>query len=139
MIAQPQVAPGFYPGGGQASLLRSNGQQWLFQQQLNAAGKASIAVQLERIRAASYPFGASFQIYFTNSSGVAADPGTFEVDIQASDIDTDTQYSNLQVINSGLNASYSIGYEAPSFWAKFVRAYVKTLTNAVYVNVLVTR
>jgi len=143
------TAPGPYPGPGQAVLLRANENQWLFQQQLVPAGKsgvaganasASIAVMLERIKASTfYPFGVSVQIYFTDVNQAAADPGAFEIDVQTSDLDIDAQYSNISALTGGLNAAFSGRVELPSFWAKFLRVYVKTLTNAVYLNVLVTR
>src|SRR5260221_12527800 len=95
LAALPPVLPGIYPGAGLASLLRANSQQWLFQQQLIAAGNASIAVRLERIKMSYfYPFGCSLQIFFTNASGAAADPGAFEVDAQTSDIDRADQFCN---------------------------------------------
>jgi hypothetical protein len=150
--ASPPTQAGIYPGPGQAGLLRPNGQQWLFESQLIAAGgvsggagaygnnpSASIAVQLERIRGDFYPFGASFHIAFTNILGQPANPGTFEIDIQDSDIDIDTQYCTLSSLTGGLNAYYVGRIELPTFWGKFVRAYVKTLTNAVYTSVLATR
>src|ERR1700726_1165334 len=91
--ALPPVSPGIYPGAGQASLLRANSQQWLFQQQLIVAAQSSIAVQLERIKMSYfYPFGCSLQVFFTNSSGVASDPGAFTLNAQVSDIDTDAMY-----------------------------------------------
>src|SRR4051812_11609152 len=81
------ITPGLYPGPGQAALLRANEQQYLFQQQLIVSGQASIAVQLERIKSSFYPFACSVQIWFTDVNGAAANPGAFEVDAQASDID----------------------------------------------------
>jgi hypothetical protein len=150
--ASPIVQAGPYPGNGQAGLLRPNGQQWLFQKQMVPAGlvsggagaygnnpSASIAVQLERIRGDSYPFGASFHIEFTDVNGNPSNPGVFEIDIQDSDIDIDTQYCQLSSLTGGLNAYYVGRIELPTFWGKFVRAYVKTLTNAVYLSVLATR
>ncbi len=143
MQASPPVVPGIYPGGGQASLLRTNEQQWLFQNQAAPTPPyASIAVQLERIKSAFSQFGASFQIFFTNANGslVPANPGTFEIDIQTSDTDAnDASYVTIDTINSGLNASYVTRLELASFWAKYVRAKIVTLTNPVNVNVLVTR
>jgi hypothetical protein len=139
LTALPVPVPGLYPGGGKASLLRANAQQYLFQQQLVTSGQASIAVQLERIKSAGfYPFGVSMQIWFTDASGNAANPGTFEVDLQRSDVDADAQYS-VSVGVTALNTSFSTFIELPWLWAKFVRAYAKTVTNAVYLNVLVTR
>jgi hypothetical protein len=143
------TAPGSYAGSGQAVLLRANENQWLFQQQIVATNKsgvnganasASIAVLLERIKASNfYPFGASVQIYFTDVNQAAADPGAFEIDVQTSDIDVDAQYSNISALTGGLNAAFSGRVELPTFWAKFLRVYAKTITNAVYLNVLVTR
>lgn len=136
--ALPPVLPGIYPGAGQASLLRANGQQFLFRQQLIAAGNASIAVQLERIKMSYfYPFGASLQIWFTDINQAAADPGAFEVDAQLSD--NDVQYAD-GVGLTAVNATNRSGrIELPWLWAKFLRVNLKTLTNAVYSNVLVTR
>lgn len=130
-----------YGGGGAAILIRENQQKWLFQQEINVTARASIAVQLERIPRASYPWGVSFQIYFTDATGNPANPGVYEVDIQTSDIDQDAQYCTINSLigAGGLNASFAGRIELPSFYAKYVRAYVKTLTNAVYVSVLVTR
>jgi hypothetical protein len=153
--ANPPTSPGIYPGGGLAPLLRANERQWLFTQQAIKGGGsfltnvttlangsnpyASIAVQLERIKSAFYPFGASLQIFFTNSAGAAANPGTFEIDWQTSDIDIDSQYSTVSSLTGGLNASYSGRIELPTFWASFTRVYVATLTNPVYLNALLTR
>src|SRR6266436_6223840 len=119
--ALPPVSPGIYPGAGLASLLRANSQQWLFQQQLIVAGQSSIAVQLERLKASYfYPFGVSLQIFFTNSSGVAADPGAFEIDAQTSDIDTDAQYANTTGLTA-VNAGFAGRIELPWLWARFLR------------------
>lgn len=130
-----------YAGTGYAKLLRDNQQVFLFQQEINVTGRASIAVQLERINRSFYPWGASFQLYFTNVSGVAADPGAYEVDIQTSDIDQDIQYCTINALAGAgfLNASFVGRLELPNFYAKYVRAYVKTLTNGVYTSLLVTR
>lgn len=124
-----------YSGAGQAALLRTNQQVFLFNNEPILSGTASIAVQLERISRSSYPFGASFQLKFSGA------PGTFEVDIQTSDTDLDADYCNINTWNStaSLNTNNVGRIELPQFWAKFVRAYVKTLTNAVNVTVLVTR
>jgi hypothetical protein len=132
--------PGF-GGTGKASLLRDNQQKYLFQQETNVTGRASIALQLERINRSYYPWGVSFQVAFTNAAGAPADPGSFEIDIQTSDVDQDAQYCTINswVNDASLNASFVGRIELPSFYAKFVRAFVKTLTNSVYITVLVTR
>lgn len=139
MRGLPPQDPGVYAGPGIAALLKANEQQYLFQQQLITAGQSSIAVMLERIRGTFYPFGLSFQIWFTNISGAAANPGTFQMDIQDSDVDLDAQYSVISSLTGGLNAAFSGRVELPSFWARYARVNLKTVTNAVYSNVLVTR
>jgi len=131
------IAPGVYPGPGQAALLRANEQQYLFRQQLIAAGNASIAVQLERIKSAFYPFACSLQIWFTDVNGAAAAPGAFEVDAQTSD--NDVQYSDTTGLTAVNSTSQSGRLEFTLLWAKFIRVNVKTLTNSVYSNVLVSR
>ena len=94
----PGQPPGIYPGPALASLLRANESVWLFQNQFFPASGgggtsvntqanrsnpyASIAVQLERIKSAFYPFGFSLHCFFTNSSGAALNPGTIELDLQ---------------------------------------------------------
>jgi hypothetical protein len=148
--ALPPVNPGTYPGPGQASLLRSNGQQYLFRQQLVAAGgsavnganaSASIAIQAGRAKEHTYyQFAASIQIWFTDVNGAAAAPGTFEVDIQTSDVDIDGLYCNEQAITSVTgSAGDAARANLTLSWFTFIRVYVKTLTNAVYVNALLTR
>ena len=140
LAALPPVSPGIYPGAGLASLLRANSQQWLFQQQLIVAGQSSIAVMLERIKMSYfYPFGASLHIFFTDVNQVAAAPGAFEVDAQVSDIDVDAMYCNTTGLTAVSTTGQAGRIELPWLWAKFIRVNVKTLTNAVYSNVLVTR
>src|SRR4029077_10868010 len=115
LAALPPVSPGIYPGAGQASLLRANSQQFLFQQQLIAAGNASIAVQLERIKMSYfYPFGCSIQIWFTDVNGAAAAPGAFEVDAQTSD--NDVQYSDPTGLTAVNSRSQSGRLEFPWLW-----------------------
>jgi hypothetical protein len=139
MPASPQVAPGIYPGPGQASLLRPNQQQYLLQNTAINAGQSSIAVQLGRIQDA-YPWGASFHFQFVNASGAAANPGAFTLNIQTSDIDNDTQFVTEVAVTSGLNANYVGRVELPSFFAKFVRYNLGSIANSgVYLTGLVTR
>ncbi len=133
MQALPPQNPGVYPGSSQASLLRANEQQYLFQNQAIPAGQSSIAVQLERIKSSSYPFGVSVQIQFS------ADPGTFRVDVQDADLDTDASYVTMNSITAGLNSSFVGRLELPSLWTKYLRVQLVTRTNVVNTSVLVTR
>ncbi len=138
--ALPPVSPGIYPGAGQASLLRANSQQWLFQKQLVTSGQASIALQLERIKMSYYyPFACSFQIFFTDVNGAPANPGAIDIEVQTSDIDADAQFVNESGLTGGLNASFVGRVQLTLSWMKFVRVLATTVTNAVYLNVLVTR
>jgi hypothetical protein len=120
--------PGYQ--SGRASLLRTDQQKFLFQREPVAAGTASAAFQLERINRSFYPWGVSFQVAFTDVNGNPASPGSFEIDIQTSDIDQDLQYCTLNVLTTGLNASFVGRVEVPTLYGKYVRGYLKTLGNA---------
>lgn len=128
-----------YGGNAQATLLRENRQAFLFQQEANLSGVASIAFQPERNRR-SLPSGASFQIYFTDAFGNPANPGPLEIDIQDSDIDEDGQYCTVVAWNGNgsLNANFVGRVELPTVLGKYVRAFVKALTNPVFVTVQIT-
>jgi hypothetical protein len=122
-----------YAGTGQAKLLYENHQAFLFQNETVANGTSSIAYQLRRERGAFYPWGMSLELSFSGN------PGTFEVDVETSDTDIDTHYVTINTLTGGLNSSYVGRLELPSFWAKFVRVQVITLTNSVAITVLLTR
>lgn len=121
-----------YQGAGNAALLRSNRQAFLFNNETVAAGRASIAVQLERISHSSYPFGASFQVKFDGA------PGVFEVDIQVADTDADADYVTVATI-AAVSSNNVTRYDMTNLWPKFVRVFVTSLANAVHTTVLVTR
>ena len=74
-------------------------------------------------------------------NGNPANPGAFEIDVQTSDIDQDTQFCTINALSgaASLNANFVGRIELPSFFAKYIRVFVKSLTNAVYVTVLATR
>ena len=122
---------------GLAKLLYENQQAWLFggpgAYEALDAGISSVAFQLRRERGAFYPFGASFELAFNGA------PGAFEIDLQTADIDEDSHYVTLTNFSTGLNSSNVGRIELPSFWARFVRAKIVTLTNSVGIQLLVTR
>ena len=122
-----------YSGTAQAQLLYENRQVFLFENETVAAGTSSIAYQLRRERGAFYPWGISLEFWFS------ADPGAFEIDLQDADTDQDSHYVTVNAITTGLNASYVTRIELPSFYAKYVRVKLVTLTNAVNLSVLLTR
>jgi hypothetical protein len=122
-----------YPGADQAQLLYENRQAFLFQNETVAAGTASIAYQLRRERGAFYPWGMSLELSFS------ANPGTFEIDIETADTDDNAHYVTINTLTGGLNTFYVGRLELPSFWAKYVRAQVVSITNTVAVTILLTR
>jgi len=122
-----------YTNDSLAALIRDNQQKYLWNNETVAAGTASIAFQIERVNRSFYPWGISLEIFFSGA------PGAFEVDLQDADIDKDAHYVTVDQITTGLNASYVTRIELPSFYAKYVRVRLVTLTNAVNTSVLLTR
>lgn len=126
------ITPGLYPGTAKAQLLHINQQAILLQRTRITAGQASIAVQLERVKSSFYPWGGAAQVEFSGA------PGTFEIDIEASEDDREVSYVSIVTIvavNSNNVGRCAFGYT----WPKFVRAKVVTLTNDVQTTLLVTR
>ena len=122
-----------YAGAGSAKLLNTNSQTFLWNAERVPTSTASLAVQLERQKSAFYPNGVSIEIAFSGN------PGAFEVDIQTSDTDQDANYVTVNAVTANLNASNVARVERPDIYAKFIRAYLKTLTNNVNITVQVTR
>jgi len=123
---------GLYPGAGQAGLLRAGESVYLIQSQIITPTQATVAVQLERIKAGFfYPFGASFEVSFS------ANPGSFEVDFQTADTDNANYYVTIASLTGGLNSNYVGRIEVPSFWARYLRANIPTLANSSTVKVTI--
>ena len=128
------VAPGVYPGPGQAGLLRANEQQQLWSAQNLAAGTTtSIAVQLERRTGSFYPWGAAIEIAFSGA------PGTFEISVQFAETDKDANFVAVGSITA-VNSSNVGRYDMPNtVFPKYVRLFAKTFPNAVTANAIITR
>lgn len=132
---------GAYAGINQAKLLRENRQIFLWQNDVIPAGVAgspsnvslSLAVQLERVRSVSYPWGFSVEVAFSGA------PGTFEIDVMIADTDDPTHYVQFTTIAT-VNA-FNVGrVDVLTSWAKYVALYMKTLGNAgVAVTAQITR
>lgn len=123
-----------YPGTGKATLLDYNKQAYFWQAESPVAGTASVAYQLQRVQGNSYPWGCAVEVTFSGA------PGTFEVDVQAAETDTDASYISVATITA-VNAS-NVGRAdlTPAiFFGKFVRLFHKTFPNAVTTTALVTR
>jgi hypothetical protein len=133
MLADGEHKMPGYPGSSQAILIRDNQQLYLWNNESVRAGTASIACQVERVNRSFYPWGISLEIFFSGN------PGAFEVDLQDADIDQDSHYVTVDAITAGLNASYVTRIELPSFYTKYVRVKLVTLTNSVNISVLLTR
>ena len=132
---------GAYPGNGLANLIGYNRQGYLWDNAVVPAGASqgslSVAFQISRIDNAFYPWGLSFECWFSGA------PGTFEIDILGANNDigypTPGNYVQIGSINA-VNSSNVGRWDMPSYvWPKYVAAYMKTLGNAVTVTLQVTR
>lgn len=121
-----------YPGNGLAKLLYENKQEFLFFQEALVVGTPSKGVQLRRERGNFYPFGASFELFFS------ADPGVFAVDLQVADTDLDSHYISVATLDS-VNGSFVTRFDMTNLYPKYVRALPTAIANAVLANLQVTR
>jgi hypothetical protein len=126
-----------YAGTSQATLLRDNSQAYLWQNELITASgtlaqSLSLAFQLERVNRSFYPWGLSFEAWFS------AAPGAFEIDIMGANLDIATHYVQIGTITA-VNSSNVGRFDMPTnIWPKYVAGYLKTLTNAVQVTLQAT-
>lgn len=127
---------GAYEGVNQAKLLRENRQEFLWHNDTvpasAAVGSLSKAVQLERVRSVSYPWGFSVEVAFSGN------PGTFEVDVMVADTDNPNYFIPWTTITQ-VNATNVGRVDVLNSWAKYVALYMKTLGNAVTVTGQITR
>lgn len=121
-----------YPGNDLAKLLYENQQAFLWNNEVAVVGSASIAFQLRRERGASYPFGASFELFFSGA------PGVFEMDIQVADTDQDLRYITVATI-AAVNANNVTRYDMTNLYPKYVRGKLVALANVVNTTLQVTR
>lgn len=127
---------GFYAGTGKAQLANANSQNFMFNNDRPRPGtpnKAGLAFQLERQKSAAYPFGFAVELSFSGA------PGVFEVDIQGAENDQDSSYVNIGSPISAVNGSNVARFDGVSLYPKYVRPFVKTLTNDVQVTAVLTR
>lgn len=124
-----------YPGPGKARFINSNQQMLFWQNELVKAGTASVAFLLERQKSAAYPFGAAIEVSF------ASDPGFFEIDVQGAETDQDANYCQLGSGMTVANASFVCRFDlTPSlYYPRFVRLFLKSLTNLPVVTAVLTR
>jgi hypothetical protein len=129
-----------YAGAGKAQILRNNtqGTLWSIQDGSPAASTLTIAFLLERINRSYYPWGLSFEVTFSGN------PSTFEIDIMGADTDVAANYLELGSITTASGSTVSGAYVgrydmASNLWPKYVAAYIKTLTNAVNMTLVVQK
>ena len=128
-----------YQGVNQATLLRENSQVFLWQNETVPAsavnGSLSLAVQLERVRSVSYPWGFSVEVAFSGA------PGTFEIDVMGADTDNSIYFNKIGSISSANtgNVGRFDGIGSNITYPKYVALYMKTLTNTVTVTAQLTR
>lgn len=116
------------------------------------AGDIQVVWNAENVPAGINAASASVQValggpYGVGNSGIevsgffAADPGTFELDVQVADFDIDAQY---QTVANGNIASvdatrFTFHFDGPTVKARFARLLMRTLTNAVKVTASIGR
>jgi len=115
-----------------------NEQRNLWANENVAEGELSVAFQISRVTSTYYPWGLSFEVIFSG------DPGAFEIDIMGANSDNNFSYVQIGSItdaSGSIVAGQFVGrWDMPSnIWPKFIAAYMKTITNAVKVNLEVTR
>ncbi|CAN5951055.1 unnamed protein product [Sphagnum jensenii] len=127
-----------YAGVNQAKLFRENSQIFLWQNETVPAsatvGSLSIAVQLERVRSVSYPWGFSVEVAFSGA------PGTFEIDVMGADTDNPNYYIKIGSITATnpSNVGRFDGIGPNLTYPKYVALYMKALGNAVAVTAQLT-
>jgi hypothetical protein len=130
-----------YEGNSQAVPLINNRQIYLWNNESpavnGATGSLSISVELQRVNQSFYPWGLSFEAWFSGA------PGAFEIDIMGSNTDTGSpspgNYVKIGSITT-VNGSNVGRWDMPSnVWPKYVAGYLLTLTNPVSVTLQVTK
>lgn len=98
-----------------------------------AANSASQAVLIERRKSNNqYPWG--FAVQISNMSG------TFDIEVQGSETNTDASFVKLASITTGNSASPNTGRgDYTTYWPKFVRLFARTLTGTQTLTGIITR
>lgn len=115
-----------------ALLINTNKQQYFWFEESVAANGKSEAWQLERQKSAFYPWAFAVEVLFGSS------PGTFEIEIQGAEVDLDAHYVKLASIST-VNGSNVGRADMLTYFPKFVRLFMKTLTGTLTVTAILTR
>ena len=105
-------------------------QVWAAEQPVAGSGGASASQQIAAVYAQGIGTGISFKGFFS------AAPGAFEIDVQASDVDADTQYQTLPNgnITTVDSTNQTFLFEDANANHKFYRALMRSRANAVNVT-----
>lgn len=96
-----------------------------------AQGNASQAVELERRKSSfQYPWG--FAVQISNITG------SFDIEVQGAETDTDASYVKLASITAANTSNVGRG-DYTTYWPKYVRLYAKTLTGTQTLTGIITR
>lgn len=121
-----------YPGAGQAKLINPTEQKFFWDAESVGAEELSFAFQIGRQTSMYYPWGFAVEIQFSG------DPGTFEVDIMASETDMPGNYVEIGKITA-VNGSYVGRFDTVAFWPRYIALYMDALENSVTISAKVTR
>ena len=95
---------------------------------------SSIAYQLERQKAASYPWGFAIEVKFNGAPG-----GNLELDVQGAEVDIDSHYVLLGTAITAVNSNNAARFDSTTVWPKYVRLQVVKLANDVQMDAIITR
>lgn len=96
-----------------------------------AQGNSSQAVELERRKSSfQYPWG--FAVQISNITG------SFDIEVQGAETDTDASYVKLASITAANTSNVGRG-DYTTYWPKYVRLYAKTLTGTQTLTGIITR
>lgn len=105
-------------------------QVWSAEQPTAGAGLVSASKAVALQQRSGHPAGFSVNGFFS------ADPGAFEIDVQVSEVESDSQYQTCANGNliSVDPTNFTFHFDAATVGAKFVRLLMRTRTNAVNVT-----
>lgn len=110
-------------------------QVWNAEQPVAGNGGASASQQVALVPQGGFAGGFEVSGFFSGA------PGTFEIDVQVSDVDADTQYQtcangNITTVDTTNNTFH---FDGSAVRARFVRLLMRTRGNAVNVTAYIGR
>jgi hypothetical protein len=120
-----------YPAGFTPQTFTPNRPLVLWANETVAAGGKSVQFGIRKDQ--------HFPAIFSLEAVFSADPGAFSLSIQTADVDDETRYVTKVTLSDStlLNSSFVGRIEVMDVVAKFARAYLSALTNAVNITATV--